>query len=64
MGAAGTELSLDSPGKPKISPQGGAKSGAVDAELREIATLWTHLPATARTAMLALAKAAARVPQP
>ena len=32
------------------------KSGAVDAELLEIAAVWSHLPAPARSAMLAQQK--------
>jgi hypothetical protein len=37
-----------------------SQGGGVDAELAQIAALWSHLPGTARTAMLALARAAAK----
>ena len=59
MGDKGTELPPDCAGNVASLPAGGAKSGAVDAELGQIVTLWSHLPAAARTAIVALAHAAA-----
>jgi len=47
-------------GKPQISNPGGTESGTAAAELAQIVALWLQIPATARTAMLALAKATAR----
>jgi hypothetical protein len=60
MGAEGTAHPQKSPGKTPNQPKSGAKSGAVDAELTEIAALWPQLAAAARTAILALAKCAAK----
>jgi hypothetical protein len=59
MGDKGTELPPNSPGISLLLQTGGAKSGAVDAELGQIIGLWSHLPAPARTALVALAKSAA-----
>jgi hypothetical protein len=60
MGAEGTEHPTKPPEKPQVSSPGGAKSGAVDPELVQVSRLWRRLPASARSAILALAQAAAK----
>jgi hypothetical protein len=69
MGDKEPELPPDSSGKPTISPEGGAKSGApgeiptpVDPEspdLVQLMALWSKLSPAAREAIIALAGATA-----
>ncbi len=58
MEAAGIEPATNSPGNSTDSAPGGAKSGALDADLAVIIDTWPTLPETIRADVLALVRRA------
>jgi hypothetical protein len=67
LGDTGLEHNAKTPDKPIVASQGGAKSGAVEAEssyvflrageLQEVITGWAELPAAIKTGILAMVRA-------
>jgi hypothetical protein len=58
VGDAGTVTPAKPSGKTRVSSRGGAKSGALDANLAEVIEAWERLPIQVRKAILSLARTA------
>jgi hypothetical protein len=64
MGAVGRELPEDSTEKPRVSPTGGAESGALgddlqrfDPDLRAVIDAWPNLSGDAKASILSIIRA-------